>query len=266
MGLSLTNVEVVYRGVIQVLRSVSIDVPDGSIVVLLGSNGAGKTTTLRAVSGLLRVELGEVSAGSIHVDGHEVTHADPVDIFDRGVVQVLEGRKVLGHLTVEQNLQVGAHRRRDRQAVRRDMERVFEYFPALPRLLKRTAGYLSGGEMQMLLIGRALLADARILMLDEPSMGLAPILVQELFATIGRINREQGLTILLVEQNARAAIRLCDYGYVMDGGRIVLQGTREQLESNQDVKEFYLGLSLGGDGRRNFRDVKHYHRRKRWLG
>jgi branched-chain amino acid transport system ATP-binding protein len=265
MGLTLTNVDVTYSGVIQVLRGVNIEVPDGKMVVLLGSNGAGKTTTLRAISGLIHAELGEVSAGSIHLDDRDITHADPVQIVDLGVVQVLEGRKVLEHLTVEQNLQIGAHRRSDRQAVKRDMERVFDYFPRLPVLLKRTAGYLSGGEMQMLLIGRALLANARILMLDEPSMGLAPMLVDQLFAAIGRINREQGLTVLLVEQNARAAIRLCDFGYVMDGGRIVLHGTREQLESNQDVKEFYLGLSIG-EGRRNFRDVKHYRRRKRWLG
>jgi branched-chain amino acid transport system ATP-binding protein len=265
MGLTLTNVDVTYSGVIQVLRGVNIEVPDRKMVVLLGSNGAGKTTTLRAISGLIHAELGEVSAGSIHLDGRDITHADPVQIVDLGVVQVLEGRKVLEHLTVEQNLQIGAHRRSDRQAVKRDMERVFDYFPRLPLLLKRTAGYLSGGEMQMLLIGRALLANARILMLDEPSMGLAPMLVDQLFAAIGRINREQGLTVLLVEQNACAAIRLCDFGYVMDGGRIVLHGTREQLESNQDVKEFYLGLSIG-EGRRNFRDVKHYRRRKRWLG
>jgi branched-chain amino acid transport system ATP-binding protein len=265
MGLTLTNVDVIYGGVIQVLRSVNLEVPDGKVVVLLGSNGAGKTTTLRAISGLLHADLGKVTAGAIRVDGHDITGADSVDIFERGVVQVLEGRKVLEHLTVEQNLQIGAHRRSDRQAVRRDMERVFDYFPRLPDLLKRTAGYLSGGEMQMLLIARALLAQPRILMLDEPSMGLAPMLVEQLFEAIGRIRREQGLTVLLVEQNARAAIRQCDYGYVMDGGRIVLHGTREQLENNQDVKEFYLGLSLA-EGRRNFRDVKHYRRRKRWLG
>jgi branched-chain amino acid transport system ATP-binding protein len=265
MGLTLTNVDVIYGGVIQVLRSVNLDVPDGQVVVLLGSNGAGKTTTLRAVSGLLRGDLGEVTAGEIRVDGRDITNADPVDIFKQGVVQVLEGRKVLEHLTVEQNLQIGAHLRSDRQAVRADIERVFDYFPKLSELLTRTAGYLSGGEMQMLLIARALLARPKLLLLDEPSMGLAPMLVEQLFEAIGRIRREQGLTILLVEQNARAAIRQCDYGYVMEGGRIVLHGTRDQLENNQDVKEFYLGLSLG-EGRQNFRDVKHYRRRKRWLG
>src|SRR5581483_7717552 len=224
MGLSLTNVDVVYGGVIQVLRSANLDVPDGKVVVLLGSNGAGKTTTLRAISGLLRGELGAVTAGAIRLDGEDITTLDPVDIFGRGVVQVLEGRKVLEHLTVEQNLRIGAHRRADRHEIARDLERVYGYFPRLPSLLHRTAGYLSGGEMQMLLIGRALMARPRVLLLDEPSMGLAPMLVAQLFEAIGRINREMGLTVLLVEQNARAAIRQCHYGYVMDGGRVVLHG------------------------------------------
>lgn len=265
MGLTLTNVDVVYSGVIQVLRSVSIEVPDGSLVVLLGSNGAGKTTTLKAISGLLHADHGEVAAGQILLDGHDIRHADAADIFGRGVVQVLEGRKVLEHLTVEQNLMVGAHLRSDRRAVKADLDRVFSYFPRLPDLLTRTAGYLSGGEMQMLLVGRALMAKPRILILDEPSMGLAPILVEQLFETIARIRRDEGLTILMVEQNARAAVRQCDYGYVMEAGRIVLHGTREQLESNQDVKEFYLGFS-GAEGRERFRNIKHYRRRKRWLG
>ncbi|MDX5361367.1 MAG: ABC transporter ATP-binding protein [Alphaproteobacteria bacterium] len=265
MGLTLSNVDVVYGGVIQVLRSANLEVPDGAMVVLLGSNGAGKTTTLKAISGLLHSDLGEVTAGRIALDGTDITNGDPYDIFGRGVVQVLEGRKVLEHLTVEQNLMVGAHRRTDQAQVKADLDRVFGYFPRLPDLLKRTAGYLSGGEMQMLLIGRALMARPKLLILDEPSMGLAPILVEQLFEAIGRIKREEGLTVLLVEQNARAAIAQCDYGYVMEGGRIVLHGTREQLESNQDVQEFYLGFS-GEDKRRNFREVKHYRRRKRWLG
>ena len=265
MGLTLSNVDVVYGGVIQVLRSANLDVPDGHMVVLLGSNGAGKTTTLRAISGLLQPELGRVTAGKVAFDGHDITNGDPSEIFGRGIVQVLEGRKVLGHLTVEQNLMVGAHRRTDQREVRRDFERVLEYFPRLPALLKRTAGYLSGGEMQMLLIGRAIMARPKLLMLDEPSMGLAPILVEQLFATIGRIKHEEGLTVLLVEQNARAAIGQCDYGYVMDSGRIVLHGTREQLTANQDVQEFYLGFS-GAEGRNRFREIKHYRRRKRWLG
>jgi branched-chain amino acid transport system ATP-binding protein len=265
MGLTLSNVDVVYAGVIQVLRSANLEVPDGQMVVLLGSNGAGKTTMLRAVSGLLGPELGRVTAGRVTFDGRDITNGDPCDIYGQGIVQVLEGRKVLGHLSVEQNLLIGAHRRSDRRAIPADLDRIYGYFPRLPDLLRRTAGYLSGGEMQMLLIGRALMAKPKLLILDEPSMGLAPLLVEQLFATIGRIKREEGLTILLVEQNARAAISQCDYGYVMDGGRIVLHGTRDQLSSNQDVQEFYLGLS-GAEGRSRFRDIKHYRRRKRWLG
>lgn len=265
MGLVLSNVDVVYGGVIQVLRSANLEVPDGQMVVLLGSNGAGKTTTLKAISGLLHSDLGAVTAGRIVFDGADITDGDPAAIFGRGIVQVLEGRKVLEHLTVEQNLMVGAHKRGDQKAVAADLERVFEYFPRLPDLLKRTAGYLSGGEMQMLLIGRALMARPKLLILDEPSMGLAPILVEQLFQAISRIKREEGLTVLLVEQNARAAISQCDYGYVMDGGRIVLHGTREQLENNQDVQEFYLGYA-GAEGRSRFQNIKHYRRRKRWLG
>ena len=265
MGLVLSNVDVVYGGVIQVLRSANLEVPDGQMVVLLGSNGAGKTTTLKAISGLLHSDLGRVSAGRITFDGADITNGDPTDIFDRGIVQVLEGRKVLEHLTVEQNLMVGAHRRTDHRAVKDDLEKTYGYFPRLPDLLKRTAGYLSGGEMQMLLIGRALMARPKLLMLDEPSMGLAPILVEQLFEVIGRIKREEGLTILLVEQNARAAIGQCDYGYVMDSGRIVLHGTRDQLQNNQDVQEFYLGFA-GAEGRSRFQNIKHYRRRKRWLG
>ena len=265
MGLTLSNVDVVYGGVIQVLRSANLEVPDGKMVVLLGSNGAGKTTTLKAISGLLQPELGEVTAGKVTFDGVDITNGEPYDIFGRGIVQVLEGRKVLGHLTVEQNLLVGAHRRSDQNLVRQDLERVLGYFPRLPELMKRTAGYLSGGEMQMLLIGRALMARPKLLILDEPSMGLAPILVEQLFAIIGQIKQNEGLTLLLVEQNARAAIGQCDYGYVMDGGRIVLHGTRDQLTSNQDVQEFYLGFS-GSEGRDRFRNIKHYRRRKRWLG
>jgi len=263
--LTLANVDVVYGGVIQVLRSANLDVREGQMVVLLGANGAGKTTTLKAISGLLHSDHGAVTAGRISFDGQDITHADPAEIVKVGVVQVLEGRKVLEHLTVNQNLMVGAHLRRDRAAVRADLEKVCSYFPALPGLMNRTAGYLSGGEMQMVLIGRALMARPRLLILDEPSMGLAPILTQQLFATIGRIKREEGLTVLLVEQNARAAISQCDYGYIMEGGRIVLHGSRDELQGNQDVQEFYLGM--GGEAERvSYRDVKHYRRRKRWLG
>jgi branched-chain amino acid transport system ATP-binding protein len=263
--LTLANVDVVYGGVIQVLRSANLEVREGQMVVLLGANGAGKTTTLKAISGLLHSDHGAVTAGRISFDGQDITHADPAEIVKVGVVQVLEGRKVLEHLTVNQNLMVGAHLRSDRAAVRADLEKVCSYFPALPGLMNRTAGYLSGGEMQMVLIGRALMARPRLLILDEPSMGLAPILTQQLFATIGRIKREEGLTVLLVEQNARAAISQCDYGYIMEGGRIVLHGSRDELQGNQDVQEFYLGM--GGEAERvSYRDVKHYRRRKRWLG
>ena len=264
MVLSLSNVDVVYGGVIQVLRSANIEVREGQMVVLLGANGAGKSTTLKAISGLLQTEQGAVTAGRITFDGEDIANADPTRIFGMGVVQVLEGRRVLEHLTVQQNLMVGAHLRRDRAGVRADLEKVFHYFPRLPDLLIRTAGYLSGGEMQMLLIGRALMARPRLLILDEPSMGLAPILVEQLFERIGEIKQKEGLTVLLVEQNARSAIAQCDYGYVMEGGRIVLHGTRAELQGNQDVQEFYLGLS--GADRPSFRDVKHYRRRKRWLG
>ena len=263
--LNLANVDVVYGGVIQVLRAANLDVREGQLVALLGANGAGKTTTLKAISGLLHADHGEVTDGSITFDGRDITHADPAETVKAGLVQVLEGRKVLEHLTVRQNLLVGAHLRTDTSAVRADMEKVFRYFPALPDLLDRTAGYLSGGEMQMLLIGRALMARPRLLILDEPSMGLAPILTRTLFETIRRINRDEGLSVLMVEQNARAAISHCDYGYIMEGGRVVLHGTRAQLEGNQDVQEFYLGIAGGAD-RPSYREVKHYRRRKRWLG
>ena len=211
------------------------------------------------------MEHGKVTDGQIRFEGEDISNADPVKLFRRGVVQVLEGRKVLAHLSVEQNLLVGGHYRADRQAVQDDIERVYGYFPRLRGLTKRVSGYLSGGEMQMLLVGRALIARPKLLMLDEPLVGLAPNIAEELFATIEAINREQGLTILLVEQNAHTAMALCDYGYIIESGRIVLHGTREKLSENEDVREFYLGLSLENE-RRSFRDVKHYKRRKRWLG
>lgn len=263
--LELRNVDAVFDGIIQVLRSVNLEVRTGKITALLGGNGAGKTTTLKAISGLLAVEHGKVSEGQIRFEGEDITNEDPVKVFRKGIVQVLEGRKVLAHLSVEQNLLVGGHHRSDRQAVLEDIERVFTYFPRLRGLSKRVSGYLSGGEMQMLLVGRALVARPKLLMLDEPSVGLAPNISDELFAIISAINREQGLTILLVEQNAQAAMSLCNYGYIIENGRIVLHGSREKLSQNEDVREFYLGLSLNSE-RRSFRDVKHYKRRKRWLG
>lgn len=265
MLLQLKNVDVVFNNVIQVLRSTNLDVPEGKVVALLGGNGVGKTTTLKAISGLLGPELGTVSAGEVLFDGQDITNADPCDTVEGGIVQVLEGRKVLAHLTVAQNLRLGAHFFKDRQKIKENLERTYEYFPILERLSNRVSGYLSGGEMQMLLLGRALMASPRLLLLDEPSMGLAPILVNEIFERLTRINREQGITILLVEQNVSAAISVCDYGYVMENGRIVLHGSREQLEANEDIREFYLGLSLTRE-KKSFRDIKHYKRRKRWLG
>ncbi len=263
--LALRNVDVVFNSVIQVLRSLSMEVAPRQIVALLGGNGAGKTTTLKAISSLLSTERGRVESGQVLFDGNDITNADPCDVVRSGVVQVLEGRRVLKHLTVEQNLRVGAHFRSDRDVVRADMERVYGYFPLLAGLRARTAGFLSGGEMQMLLLGRALLARPRLLLLDEPSIGLAPMLVREIFERVGAIRDEQGFAVLLVEQNAGAALRIADYGYVLENGRIVLRGTRAELEANEDIREFYLGLTVS-EGRRSFRDVKHYKRRKRWLG
>lgn len=263
--LQLKNVEVVFDNVIQVLRSANLDVPEGRIVALLGANGAGKTTTLKAVSGLLEVEKGRVTSGEILFGDRNIENIDPCETVRMGIVQVLEGRKVLSHLTVEQNLRLGAHFRKDREQVPRDMERICGYFPLLKKVYRRTAGYLSGGEMQMLMLGRALMARPRLLLLDEPSMGLAPLLVKEIFERLVQINREEGVTLLLVEQNAGSAIKICDYGYVMENGRIVLHGSRSELEANEDIREFYLGLSLTRQ-KKSFRDVKHYKRRKRWLG
>lgn len=262
--LQVNNIEVVYMNVIQVLRGVSLEVGDSQIVALLGANGAGKTTTLKAISGLLKTEEGEVTDGSIDFDGKRIDRYGPEDIAALGISQVMEGRRVLEHLTVEENLLVGAYRRQDRAEVKRDMEVVFDYFPRLKDLRRQTSGYLSGGEQQMLVIGRALMARPKLMLLDEPSLGLAPMLVQEIFEIIQRINAEQKMAILLVEQNARAALGIADYGYVMENGRIVLGGPAEKLRDNEDVKEFYMGLSAIGS-RKSYREVKHYRRRKRWL-
>lgn len=262
--LELKNVDVVFDGVIQVLRSTNIELQAGKITALLGNNGAGKTTTLKAISGLLAVERGQVTDGQILFEGRDIANHDPVEVFRLGIVQVLEGRRVLAHLSVHQNLLLGGHTRNRRDVIE-DIERIFGYFPRLRSLSERTAGYLSGGEMQMLLLGRALVARPKLLMLDEPSMGLAPTIAEELFGIVAAINRSEGMTILLVEQNAHAAMELSDYGYVLENGRIVLHGPREKLKQNEDVQEFYLGLSVNSE-RRSFRDVKHYKRRKRWLG
>lgn len=263
--LDVRNVDVVFDGVIQVLRSLSLNVGPSQIVSLMGGNGAGKTTTLKAVSSLLAAERGTVVSGQIVVNGVDVTNADPGRLVRDGVVQVMEGRRVLHHLTVEQNLRVGAHFRTDRAAVNHDIEGIYRLFPALRHLHERTAGYLSGGEMQMLLVGRALMAQPKLLLLDEPSMGLAPRIINELFDGVVQVCRERRCSVLLVEQNVRAALRISDYGYVMENGRVVLSGSREELERNEDIREFYLGLG-DSQGRPSYRDVKHYRRRKRWLG
>jgi branched-chain amino acid transport system ATP-binding protein len=262
--LQVNNIEVVYINVIQVLRGVSLEVGDGKIVALLGANGAGKTTTVKAISGLLKTEEGEITDGSIDFDGQRIDRYEPEDIAAMGISQVMEGRRVLEHLSVEENLLVGAYCRKDRAGVKRDIEVVFDYFPKVKDLRRRTSGYLSGGEQQMLVIGRALMARPKLMLLDEPSLGLAPLLVQEIYEIIQKINAEQKTSILLVEQNARAALGIADYGYVMENGRVVLSGPAEKLRDNEDIKEFYMGLSAVGS-RKSYREVKHYRRRKRWL-
>ena len=263
--LHVNNIEVVYMKVIQVLRGVSLTVADGQVVALLGANGGGKTTTLKAISGMLKTEEGEVSEGRIEFDGRRIDRLGPEHIAVMGISQAMEGRRVLEHLSVEENLLVGAYRRKDRRGVRQDLEMVFNYFPAVKRLRRRMSGYLSGGEQQMLVIGRALMARPKLMLLDEPSLGLAPLLVQEIYEIIQKINAEQNMAILLVEQNVRAALAIADYGHVLENGRIVLSGTAESLRDNEDVREFYMGLSSVGS-QKSYREVKHYRRRKRWLG
>lgn len=262
--LALNNVEVIYNDVILVLKGMSLEVPKGKIVALLGSNGAGKSTTLKAISGLLKPEDGEVTDGEIIFEEEQIHHKEASEIVRRGIFQVMEGRRVFEHLDVEQNLIAGSYTRTDRQNVRHDMDVVYEYFAPLRDRRRQIAGYLSGGEQQMLAIGRALMAKPKLVMLDEPSLGLAPLLVHEIFEIIKRINREQGTTILLVEQNAKLALDVADYAYIMENGRIVLTGEPATLKENADVREFYLGLNEVGT-RKSYRDVKHYKRRKRWL-
>jgi branched-chain amino acid transport system ATP-binding protein len=262
--LQVNNIEVTYMNVIQVLRGVSLEVGDDKIVALLGANGAGKTTTLKAISGLLKTEEGEVTDGSIYFDGKRIDRYGPGDIATMGITQVMEGRRVLEHLTVEENLLVFAHHRKDRGEVKRDIDMVFDYFPKIKDRRHQMSGYLSGGEQQMLVIGRALIARPKLMLLDEPSLGLAPLLVQEIYEIIRRINAEQKMAILLVEQNARAALGIADYGYVMGNGRVVLSGPAERLRDNEDVQEFYMGLSAIGSPK-SYREFKHYRRRKRWV-
>ena len=262
--LEVKNIEVVYDHVILVLKGVSLTVPEGGIVALLGANGAGKSTTLKAISNLLRAERGEVTRGTIVLDGREVQGRSTHQLVRGGCVQVMEGRHCFGHLTVEENLLTGAYTRRDGALeVRRELERVYEFFPRLKERRRTQAGYTSGGEQQMCAIGRALMARPRLILLDEPSMGLAPRLVEEIFAIIVRLNREAGVTLLLAEQNTNLALHCANYGYILENGRVVLEGAAESLRKNEDVKEFYLGLSASG--RRSFRDTKSFRRRKRWL-
>jgi branched-chain amino acid transport system ATP-binding protein len=251
-------------GVIQVLRGVSLEVGDGKIIALMGANGSGKTTALKAISGLLKTEEGEVTGGDIHFNDKRIDRYEPEEIAAMGICQVMEGRRVLEHLTVEENLLVGAYLRRDRDGVKRDMEMVFNYFPIVKQMRSRTSGYLSGGEQQMLVMGRAMMAKPKLMLLDEPSLGLAPLMVQEIYEIIRRINAEQKVSILVVEQNVQAALGIADYGYVMENGKIVMADTADKLKDNEDIKEFYMGLSAGGE-RKNYREIKHYRRRKRWL-
>jgi branched-chain amino acid transport system ATP-binding protein len=262
--LAVNNIEVIYDHVILVLKGVSLRVPEGGIVALLGANGAGKSTTLKAISGLLRTERGEVTKGTIELEGAPIHRLAPDVVVRRGVVQVMEGRHVFEHLTVEENLMTGAYTRRDGAAARRDLDRVYTYFPRLTQRRGVRAGYISGGEQQMLAIGRALMAHPRLMLLDEPSMGLAPLLVAEIFQIVSRLNREEKVAVLLAEQNATVALQYAQHGYVMETGRIVLDGDAKTISDNEDIKEFYLGLSGVGQ-RKSYRDVKHYRRRKRWL-
>ncbi len=262
--LAVNNIEVIYDHVILVLKGVSLTVEQGKIVALLGANGAGKTTTLKAISSLLTTERGEVTKGSIEFKGARVDRLDPSDLVKRGVVQVMEGRRCFQHLTVEENLLAGAYTRRASRAdVRRDLEKVYACFPKLAQRRGALAGYTSGGEQQMLSIGRALMARPEMILLDEPSMGLSPHLVEEIFEIVRDLNQREKVSFLLAEQNTMVALRYAGFGYILENGRVVMEGAAADLATNEDVKEFYLGL--GSSGRRSFREVKHYRRRKRWL-
>jgi branched-chain amino acid transport system ATP-binding protein len=260
--LQLSNVEVKYENIILVLKGVAMEVQDGQTVALLGANGAGKTTTLKAISGLLNTEQGKVTEGYIEFDGRRIENGNPEDITEMGIIQVLEGRRIFEHLTTEENLIVGS--RVPGRTLHRNLEMVYGYFPVLKHLRNRICGYLSGGEQQMVVIGRALMKQPKMMLFDEPSLGLAPILVNEIFGIIKTIRREQQTSLLIVEQSAVAALSAADYAYVMENGRIVMDGDAEKLLENEDIKEFYLGMSSGGK-KKNFRAVKHYKRRKRWM-
>jgi branched-chain amino acid transport system ATP-binding protein len=262
--LSVNNIEVVYSHVILVLKGVSLSVPKGGIVALLGANGAGKTTTLKAISNLLHAERGEVTKGSIQFDGEEVHKRSPNHLVTRGCIQVMEGRRCFAHLTVEENLLTGAFTRKDgKAAVARDLDLVYSYFPRLKERRESTAGYTSGGEQQMCAVGRALMSRPKMILLDEPSMGLAPQIVEEIFEIVKGLNEKEGVSFLLAEQNTNMALKYARYGYILENGRVVMDGEAKALRENEDVKEFYLGVAEGK--RKSFRDVKHYKRRKRWL-
>ncbi|MCU0497544.1 MAG: ABC transporter ATP-binding protein [Anaerolineae bacterium] len=263
--LSVNNIEVIYNSVILVLRGISFQVESGQIVSLLGPNGAGKSTTLKAISGLLRSETGEITRGNVTWHDQRIDQHSAEEIVRRGLIQVIEGRPLFRHLTVEENLITGAMPYEGGRHAKSDLEMVFNYFPRLRDLRKRTSGYLSGGEGQMLVIGRALMGHPKLIMLDEPSLGLAPMLVEEIFEIVGNIRAREKVSVLLVEQNARAALGIADHGYVMENGRIVMDAPAAQLRENEDIKEFYLGLNQLGQ-RKSYREVKHYKRRKRWLG
>ncbi len=262
--LRINNIEVKYHEVILVLKGVSIEIPRGAIVALLGANGAGKSTTLKSVSGLLKHEDGQITDGSIEFMGQRIDKLGAEKIAKKGIVQVIEGRRVFEHLTVEQNLKVGAHLRGNGRSIKEGLEMVYDYFPRLREKRNETAGFVSGGEQQMTVVGRALMTNPKLILLDEPSMGLAPLLIHEIFNIITRLNREENISILLVEQNAKLALNVAPHAYVMENGRIVMDDTAEKLRQNPDIKDFYLGLTDVG-GRKSFRDVKHYKRRKRWL-
>jgi branched-chain amino acid transport system ATP-binding protein len=262
--LSINNIEVIYDHVILVLKGVSLELPKGRIVALLGANGAGKTTTLKAISNLLRAERGEVTKGSIEFEGKRVDQLTPNDLVRGGIIQVMEGRHCFAHLTVEENLLTGAYtRRQSRAELKQNLEKVYTYFPRLKQRRGSQSGYTSGGEQQMTAIGRALMANPQAILLDEPSMGLAPQIVEEIFEIVRDLNQREKVSFLLAEQNTMVALRYADFGYILENGRVVMEGEAAELRDNEDVKEFYLGLS--SQGRKSFRDVKHYRRRKRWL-
>jgi branched-chain amino acid transport system ATP-binding protein len=261
--LAVNNVEVIYSHVILVLKGVSFEVQEGKIVALLGANGAGKSTTLKSISNLLRAERGDVTKGSIEFRGQRIDRLNPSELVKRGVVQVMEGRHCFAHLTVEENLLTGAFTRSRRGDIGADLDKVYAYFPRLKHRRTSQAGYTSGGEQQMTAIGRALMARPSMILLDEPSMGLAPQIVEEIFAIVRDLNQKEGVSFLLAEQNTHVALRFADYGYILETGRVVMDGSAAVLASNEDVKEFYLGMSSGA--RKNYRDAKHYRRRKRWL-